>query len=63
MSWLSCFIGGHALASGNMSEVCGMRFIVANSRFLCHKPAPDRPADQGLPWRYTLLVLSILEKS
>jgi hypothetical protein len=28
-----------------------VRFIVANWRFLCHKPNLHRPADQGLPCR------------
>jgi hypothetical protein len=58
---VSYFVGA-AAASANMSEDHVTRFIVANLAFLCHKRAPDRPAEQGLPWR-SLRVLSATGKT
>jgi hypothetical protein len=46
-----------------MSEDHVMRFIVANLPFLCHKADLHRPADQGLPWRCFLRVLSASGKT
>src|SRR5882724_8690436 len=38
-------------ASASKSQHQAMRFIVANSLIVCHKPDLRRPADQGLPCR------------
>jgi large subunit ribosomal protein L35 len=38
-------------------------FDIANLHNLCHKPGLNRPADQGLPWRYLCGVISVSGKN
>jgi hypothetical protein len=48
---LFLFLAAPLRASDDLLDHMVPPFIVANPRWLCHKPKLHRPADQGLPWR------------